>query len=160
MKAFVVGAHIAAGGGREARLAVHGNTRAVSVAIAARSPKQNRKPVISAIIAVEKQHGRSTENADHDVHLAIIIDVSKGGTARGQRRGYPRIGALEMAVVIHRQQWQFFIAQRSVNLLNIVQHVALRNEQIFPTIIVKIFQSRAPAELPDVSAPRPVSRLA
>ena len=50
-----------------------------------------------------------------------------------------------MTVVIHRQQRQLLIAQRSVNLLNIVQYMALRNEQIFPTIIIDIFQSRAPA---------------
>ena len=48
-------------------------------------------------------------------------------------------------MVIERDQRQFLIAQGSVDLFNIIEHVALRHEQIFPAVVVEIFQANAPA---------------
>jgi len=112
-----------------------------------------------ATATVEEQDWRAAESRDEDVDPAVVVDVAKGGAACSQRRGHAGIGALETAVVIQRKQRQLLVAQGSVNLLDIVQHVALCDEKVLPAVIVEIFEAHAPAGAARVSAPKPVSRL-
>src|SRR6202167_399896 len=79
------------------------------------------------------------------VHPAIVIDIAECGAAAGYRGSDPRIGALEAAIVIEREQRRLFVMQHVINLLDIVQHVALRDEQILPAIVVEILEANAPA---------------
>src|SRR5207248_3372241 len=65
--------------------------------------------------------------------------------ARCNGNSRARIGAFEMAIAIQGEQRQFFISQRGVNLLNVVENVALRREKVLPAIVVKIFQPYTPA---------------
>src|SRR3979490_1539951 len=95
--------------------------------------------------AVEEEDWRAAESTEDDVHPAVVIDVSEGGTARSQLRGHAGISALKATVMIKRKQRQLFVAQGSVNLLDIVQHVALRHEKILPAIIVEVFKAHTPA---------------
>src|SRR5215471_10970159 len=78
VKTFIVGASVAASGGRKPSLAVHGNTRAVSITIAASSAEWNGEPMIAAVIVVQKQHGRSARMLMNDIHPSIVVDLSEG----------------------------------------------------------------------------------
>ncbi len=49
--------------------------------------------------------------------------------------------------------------QRRIDLLDVVQNMALRDKEIFPAIVAEIFQAYPQPELPLESTPRPVSRL-
>ena len=103
MKTLVAGADIAAGRGREASLAIHGNLSAVSIAITAASPEGNRKPMVIILIAIEEEDRGASESANDCIYAAIVIDVSKGRPARRQGCGDTGIGAFEMAMMIDRQ---------------------------------------------------------
>src|SRR5258708_2576174 len=98
-----------------------------------------------ATATVEEQDWRAAESRDEDVDPAVVVDVAKGGAACSQRRGHAGIGALETSIVIQRKQRQLLVAQGSVNLRDITQHVALRDEKILPAVIVEIFEAHAPA---------------
>ena len=94
--------------------------------------------------AVEKDLRRATENGHDHVLPSVVIQIAEGGSASGSRRRAARISALEATVVIHRQQGQFPIVKRGIDLLNVVEDVTLRDEEILPAIVVKIFQAHSP----------------
>src|SRR6266853_2880986 len=144
VKPFVAGAEVAAGGSCETSLAVHAHARAVAIAIAVRTSQTNREPMAAAA-AVEEQHRRTAESGQNNIHKTIVIDVAERGAACSDRRRHTGIGAFEMAVMIQREQRQFLISQRSVDLLNVIEDVALGNEKILPAVVVEIFQAHAPA---------------
>src|SRR5258708_14814697 len=98
-----------------------------------------------ATATVEEQDWRAAESRDEDVDPAVVVDVAKGGAACSHARVHAGSGALETAVVIQRKQRQLLVAQESVNLLDIVQHVALCDEKVLPAVIVEIFEAHAPA---------------
>src|SRR5260221_13617060 len=143
VRALVIGPHVAAGGGCYPSLAVDAPAGPVPIAIAALSPQSKGQPMI-ATATVEEQDWRAAESRDEDVDPAVVVDVAKGGAACSQRRGHAGIGALETAVVIQRKQRQLLVAPGSVNLLDIVQHVALCDEKVLPAVIIEIFQAHAP----------------
>src|ERR1700758_5248901 len=93
---------------------------------------------------IEKQNWWAAQCGEDDVHPAVVIDVPESSSARGQRRSYPRIDALEATIVIDGQQRHFFVAQRSIDLLHIVQDVALRHEEVLPAVIIEVFETHAP----------------
>src|SRR6266436_1169675 len=95
--------------------------------------------------AIQQQNGRTAERCYEDVHPAVVVDVAEGGSAGSQRRGHARVRALETAAAIQRKQRQLLVVQRGVNLLDIIENVALRDEEILPAVIVEILQAHAPA---------------
>src|SRR6266851_424543 len=144
VKPFVACAEVAAGGSCETSLAVHAHARAVAIAIAVRTSQSNREPMATGG-SVEKQHRRTAESGQNNIHKTIVIDVAERGAACSNRRRHTGIGAFEMAVMIQREQRQFLISQRSIDLLNVIEDVALGNEKILPAVVVEIFQAHAPA---------------
>src|SRR6266849_3376928 len=143
VKSLVIGGDIAARGRGEASLAVYAHACAISIAIASRTSQTNREPMAAA--AVEEQHRRTAESGQNDIDKTIVVDVAERGAACSNRRRHTGIGAFEMAVMIQREQRQFLISQRSVDLLNVIEDVALGNEKILPAVVVEIFQAHAPA---------------
>src|SRR6516162_9699159 len=98
-----------------------------------------------AATAVEEEDGSAPKSREDNIHPAVVINVSKGCTAPSEWRAHPGIGEFEVAFVIHRQKRQHFIFQRRVDVVNVVEHVTLRNEQILPAVVVEIFEAHAPA---------------
>src|SRR5260370_41707208 len=139
VETLVIGARVAARRSRKTSLAVDAHARAVAITIAAGASKSNGEPSVTIGSPVEKQHWRTPRGRNESVHPAVVVDVAKGRTARSQRRGDAGLGSFEASVMIEGQQWNFFVAQGSVDLLNVVEDVALRDEKIFPPIFVEIF---------------------
>src|SRR6266404_5447970 len=135
VKPLVIGRDIAAGRSCETNLTVHADARAVSIAIAACASQHDRKPMAAAA-AVEEQHGRTAESCQNNIHKPIVIDVTECCAACSNRSRRAGIGAFEMAAMIQREQRQFLISQRSIDLLNVIEDVALRHEKIFPAVVV------------------------
>src|SRR6266851_8639134 len=144
VKPFVAGAEVAAGGSCETSLAVHAHTRAVAIAIAVRTSQSNREPMATGG-PVEKQHRRTAESCQNNIDKTIVIDVAERGAACSNRRRDTGIGAFEMAVMIQREERQLLVSQRSIDLLNVIEDVALRYEKVLPTSVVEIFKSHPPA---------------
>ncbi len=70
------------------------------------------------------------------------------------------IGALEASIVIERQQRRLFVMQHVVDLLYVVEHVALRYEQVLPAVVVEVLEAYTPAGACCAdSRPRPACRL-
>src|SRR5258705_5986373 len=145
MQTLIVSAKVASGRGCETCLPIYRHPCPVAVAIASLSLQRNRKPVIISAATVEKKNRRSAEARDHGVHAPVIINISKGHAACCERLGNAGIGAFEMSLMIQREERQFPVAQGSVNVLHIIEHVTLRDEQILPAVIVEIFHANAPA---------------
>src|SRR5260370_25588902 len=144
MEPLVVGADVAAGRSCKARLPVDAHTRTESIAIAARASQCNRKPMATHT-TVEEQHRRTAESSQDNIHKPVVIDVAERGASCSHGSSHTGISAFEMAVMIQREQRQFLISQRRINLLNIVEDVALRHEKIFPAVVVEVFPTHAPA---------------
>src|SRR5579862_7679014 len=136
MEALVVGAEIASGGSRDSRLAIDAYASAVAVSIAARALERNSEPVICSAATIEKKNGRAAETGNYGIHAAVVVDIAEGGSTSRERLGDTRFDAFEMSVVIQSDQGEFPVAQGSINILNIVEDVALGDEQILPAVIV------------------------
>src|SRR6266404_3471459 len=100
---------------------------------------------MAACGAVEEQHGRTAESRQNNIHKTVVVDVAEGRAARGNGSSHAGIGAFEMTIIIQREQRQFLVSQRSVDLLDVVEYVALGDEKILPAVVVEIFQAHAPA---------------
>src|SRR6266851_2081295 len=144
VKSLVIGGDIAARGRGEASLAVYAHACAISIAIASRTSQANREPMAAAA-AVEEQHRRTAESGQNDIDKTIVVDVAESGAACSNRRRDSGIGAFEMAVMIQREERQLLVSQRSIDLLNVIEDVALRYEKVLPTSVVEIFKSHPPA---------------
>ena len=77
---------------------------------------------------VEEHLWMAPENAGHHVHPTIIIQVTESGSAPGNGNNGPQVGALEPAIVIQREHWRFQVVQGRIDLLHVVQHMALGNK--------------------------------
>src|SRR5215472_8071545 len=95
--------------------------------------------------SIKKNQGVTAENAHHGVHPAVVIQVSECRSPCSERNIASKIGPLEPAVVVKRQQERFQVVQRGVDLLHVVQDVTLGNEQILPTVVVKILETSTPS---------------
>src|SRR5690349_742936 len=115
MKPFIVGRQVTSRGGGESSLPIHLHAGAVAVAIATRSPQGNGQPVLLAA-AVEEYLRMFAEHSDHYVHPAIIVQISEGSPARRHRQRGAGIHWFKTAIVIQRQQRNFPVMERGVNL--------------------------------------------
>ncbi len=120
VETLVIGAHVAARGTRKTSPAVHVYARAVAIAIAAGAAESNGEPVVAVGSAVEKQDWGTTQSGNESVHPAVIVDIAKGHAARSQRRGDAGVSSFEASVMIEGEQWNFFVTQGRVDLLDIV----------------------------------------
>src|SRR6266700_3989689 len=86
----------------------------------------------------------TTKISHHHILIALVVQVAEGGPTSRHRSSYARIGALESAVVIHCKQRKFLVMQGRVDAFNVIQYMTLRYKQIFPTVIVEVFQTNSP----------------
>src|SRR6266404_1074128 len=84
------------------------------------------------------------ETGDQHVFPSVVVQVAEGCSTSGKRSGGAGIGAFESVIAIHREEWQFKIMQRGVDAFHIVQDMALGDKQVFPAIIIEVFQAHAP----------------
>src|SRR5258706_6214300 len=93
---------------------------------------------------VHKDLGVPPENSDDSVHRAIVVQFGECDATSGYQFVRSWIYRLEAATVIQRKQRGFQIVQGWVDLLDIVQNMALRDKQILLPVIIEIFEADAP----------------
>src|SRR5271156_309616 len=143
MKTLVTCRSVASSGGRESRLSIYFHASTESVTVAARSAQRNYQPMQLAT-AIHEHLRMATQIGHHDILPAIVVQVAKRGATRGYRIRAPGVNAFEAAIMVHRQKRQFKVVKRGIDLFHIVQHMALGYEQVFPTVVVKVFQAHTP----------------
>src|SRR4029077_965356 len=129
VKSLIAGGKVTSSRCGEPGLSVHPYTGAEAVAIAARAAQWDHQPVLLAA-AIKKNLWRSAERSHHHVLPSIVVEVAKSGSASGCWRGTPRVKALKARVSIHGQQGKLPIVKRRINLLDVVENVTLRHEEI------------------------------
>src|SRR6266852_2089293 len=95
--------------------------------------------------AVEKYLRMIAEDSHHHILPSIVVQIAESCTTSGCRCSTAGIGSLEAAGTINGQQGQFPIMERRIDLLYVIDDMALRDKEIFPAIVVKIFQPHSPA---------------
>src|SRR5258706_14254571 len=93
---------------------------------------------------VHKDLGVPPENSDDSVHRAIVVQIAECDATSRYQFVRSWIYRLEAATVIQRKQRGFQIVQGGVDLLHIVQNMALRDKQILLPVIIEIFEAYAP----------------
>jgi len=115
VKPLIVGANIATCRGRKASPAVDTHAGPVAIAVAAHAAESDGEPMIAGASTIEEEDWRTTECGDDGVHPAIVVDIAvdiaEGGAPRSQRSVHAGIDALETAVVVQSNQWNFLVAQ-------------------------------------------------
>jgi len=107
--------------------------------------------------AVQENLWTITERSGDDVDPTIVVQIAEGCTASGDRRIRAGVRLFEVPVVIHGEQGRILVAQCTVVLFHVVEDVTLNDEGVFPTVIIKIFQTDSqPEDFPE-SAPKPAS---
>src|SRR5262249_46389004 len=107
------------------RYDLHAASDAIAIGFGANG--LNANPVLAISAIVSQNYSPLAEIADHDVHIAIVVDVSEGGTAAGPIVLEGRAGsdAHEMAGLVVQQQGWLHVLQVWRGVLNGVHHVAL-----------------------------------
>ena len=125
--------------------------RSDSIPIALTTSQLQRQPMLCIAALVMKDVGRTVIRCNHDIERAIIIDVAHCQSPRRPlvlenltrlRRNVHKF----LSVVMQKKRW-LKIAQMRKGELNRVQHVALRNEQVFPAIVIVVHELHAPARI-------------
>ena len=92
---------------------------------------------------IQQKPGRTVVIANHDIDVAIVVDISEGGPARYLRQlkhlacARRDIGELTVALIAN-QQIPFLIRLRLSSLLFFQRNRAIRDEQIQMAVIVEI----------------------
>src|SRR5262245_43505786 len=95
--------------------------------------------------AIEQQQRPAAERRDDNVDVSVIVDIAKSGASCGYGWQTWQIEFYELAIGIAEQGGGLPIPQAGMDLLHIVEHVALSYEQVFPAVVVEIVQPGAPA---------------
>ena len=144
---------IAQAGGHVVILRAHGradhlDARANPVSIAPDSPQSDIQPVASVLAPVHPDLRGSGQRRRHHVHAAVTVEIPQRAAAMPRLRRSIQPGFLgESSPFPARSQ----IAKDGVVLGNLGSwqrlrlHVAARNKQILPSVIVEVIQSRAEA---------------
>lgn len=94
---------------------------------------------------IAKDQRAVSQDADDHVDGAVVVEVAKRRSAPGySRRSFQRL-QLETAVHVTDERRRFFVPASRINLFDVVEHVTLRDKQIFPAVIVEIGPTHAPA---------------
>ena len=114
-----------------------------AVAIALHAHRVNGQPA-AASRAIAENAGRAIVGRHHNVHGAVVVEITKGGSSAGH--GVPeRRHVDEFTRAIPQQQWCFEIANAGLCQLDVVHHVPLRDKDILPTVVVKVEEIGAPS---------------
>src|ERR1700687_194863 len=90
----------------------------------------------------------ATETGHDYILPAVVIQVAESSPAPRHRSRTSGINPFEPATMIDRQQRQFEIVQRRIDVFHIVQYMALSHEQVFPSVVVEVLQANSPAGAP------------
>ena len=98
---------------------------------------------------VQKQRRRATHVIDHDIHIAVVVDVPKGrAPARMQR---PIIQARGIGNLVKRAIALVPIEMDRLAILQVVRQlvdhradVAIGHKDTWPAIVIEVRKSRAP----------------
>src|SRR5580692_12969730 len=124
--------------------AIHLNAGAETVAIAALSTQRDRQPVkLAATIEIELRS--VAQRSSDDIHPAVVVQITERRAAAGHGQIRSRVGSFETACTVQGQQGRFAVAQRIIVGLDVVEDMSLDNKGVFPSVVVKIFQSDSPA---------------
>ena len=89
---------------------------------------------------------------DRDLHRAIIIEVAERSTARGmlfhQRtpRMFRDVPKLAIGKILVKNR-PILVVNIDMKTFHFREHVAIHNEKIFPSVVVEIEKSGAPADV-------------
>src|SRR5207237_789075 len=85
--------------------------------------------------------------ADNHIHVAVIVDVTKGGAASspGLLKYLASAHFFEMAGLVMNQERRLQISQVWSGLLDRIHDMRLCNEKILPAVVVIIEKTRTPA---------------
>src|SRR5580658_9400714 len=144
MQARIAGGKIAAGGGGKTNLSIHFDARAVPIAIAFCTFEKDAEPVGFAA-AIHKNERRTLQACRDYIHPAVIVQVAERGATAGDGFVSSRICTFKAAVVIQRKKRRLQILDRGVVFFDVVEDVSLNDEQVFPAVVIKIFEADAPA---------------
>src|ERR1700731_1348856 len=143
MKTLVARRKITAGSGCESSLSVDSHSRTQPVAIAGGAAKRHDQPMLFGS-AVQEDLWMSAKDRHHHILAAIIVQITEGGAACGPRGRDTGIRPLKSPVLVRSQQRQLLVVEGRIDLLHVVQHVSLGDKQVFPSIVVEIFQANPP----------------
>jgi hypothetical protein len=87
---------------------------------------------------IEQDQRTAPEHRHHGVNISVIVQISKSGAASGYCGPTWNVQLLELAGRIPEQDGWLEVAQPGMNLLQVIQHVALRYKQILPSVIIEI----------------------
>src|SRR5258708_18432928 len=90
-------------------------------------------------------YGLAVKYWNRGSHPAIIVQVSKGQPAPRHWNCNSRFRALESSTMIQGEEGRLQIMQGMVDGLDVVQHVALGDEQVLPAVVVEVFHANAPS---------------
>src|ERR1700685_3229133 len=98
-----------------------------------------------AAATIDKELRMRSQHRGYCIDPATVIDVSKCGSPPGDQRIRSGIGSLESSIAIHRQQGRFQVMQRRGDGLDVIEHVPLRDEQVFLPVVVEVLEAHAPS---------------
>src|SRR5215469_10927189 len=143
MHLWVAGGKIAAGRRRVDGLCAEPDLGADAIAIGVDADQLQRQPVICAA-AVQQDQRMAAEHGDDDVDVAVIVDIPKGGSAAGYSGQIRVVHFFELACLIAKQRRRLEIAQTRVNFFDIIEDMALRDEEILPAAVLEVRESDSP----------------
>ena len=113
-----------------------------AVPVAAGTDQVQQNPVPPAPDLVHEQMGPPAAVVDQDIQIAVVVQVSKAGTAADPRLqsrfpGEARVFA-ELALPVLQQHVGLGVTKAELNLLDVVQDVSVDHQQILIPVIVKI----------------------
>src|SRR6267143_1628741 len=104
---------------------------------------------------VEKNLRMIAEDGHDHVLPSIVVQIAESCTTSRCRCSTAGIGALEAAGTINGEEGQLPIVERRIDLLYVIEDMALRDKEIFPAVVVKIFQPHSPARASAGQNPQP-----
>src|SRR5439155_17527493 len=135
---------ITSGCRREPGLSIDSHSRTKAVAIAARATQRNYQPMLLAA-TIDQYQRMPTKRGHHCVFPPIVIQIAECRSTAGNRNRDFGVSTFKLAVVVDRQHGQVRIVKRRVDLLHVVEHMPLRDEQALPAVVVEILQPNSPA---------------
>jgi len=105
--------------------------------------------VIAVATEIAEDHRCAVPAIDYRFGKSVVVQISERCAPRGQRslKYGAAVGGniLEHAFHVPHEQKRFPVAQRRLSQLDVVHHMALRDQQVFPSVVVVVQKVRAPA---------------
>ena len=109
----------------------------------------DRDPVVGAVVHVAQEPKRPVELADHDVHVAVAVEIAEHGGAVAVRAQEPRprvLHHLEAAAGPPHHERGLLVVGIHGNLGGLRIDVAVEHHQVLRTVVVQVHERGRPAE--------------